>query len=182
MKRLNDLTHSWLARSVLGLVLISAVASGARAQQLNLNCSLLVDSLESNITLSLKTAETLLTDLRSGAHPDGTLVGEAGPQYLPKYIDLANLASVRILLVIDDLTAMNQIGADCIEAGHYKTVIGQARSANNIDQYLHEKFARANSETSVFLTITTARTLLTRAINHKKDVLGALVAEGYFLQ
>ena len=77
---------------------------------------------------------------------------------------------------------MNQIGADCIEARHFKAVIGRARSANNIDQYLHEKFTSASSETSVFLTSETAKSLLGRAIKHKKNVLGVLVAEGYFLQ
>ena len=130
----------------------------------------------------MKTAETLLTNINAGAHPDATLIGETGPQYLPNYIDLTNLVSVKTLAVIDDLDAMNQIGPDCIEVGHFKTVIGQAKNANNIDQYLHEKFTSASSETSVFLTIATARTLLSRAINHKKNVLGTLVAEGYFLQ
>ena len=165
---------------MFALLLAWAAIPGARAEQLN--CSLVIDSLESNITFSLKTAETLLSDINAGAHPQGTLVGNTGRQSLTNYTSLANIVSDRISLVIDDLGAMNKIGTDCIEAGHFQTAIGQARSANNIDRYLHEKFASAGSETSVFLTIATARTLLERAIAHKKNVLSALVAEGYFLQ
>ena len=180
MKLLPKGTTCWTATWLFGLLLAMPWSPSAIAQQLN--CSLLIDSLESNITHSLKTAETLLTDLSAGAHPGGTLVGETGSQSLTNYGTLANLVSARISLVIDDLNAMNQIGADCIEAGHFKTVIGQARSANNIDQYLHEKFTSASSEPSVFLTIATARTLLGRAIKHKKNVLSDLVAQGYFLQ
>ena len=124
----------------------------------------------------------LLTDLSAAAHPDGTLIRESSSRSLTNFTTLANLVSARTSLVIDDLNAMNQIGTDCIEAGHFKTVIGQARSANNINQYLHEKFDSASSEQSVFLTTATARTLLGRAIKHKKNVLSDLVAEGYFLQ
>ena len=180
MKRLPKGTSCWFATWLFGLLLTMPWSPSARAQQLN--CSLLIDSLESNITHSLKSAETLLTDLSAAAHPDGTLVRETSSQSLTNYTTLANLVSVRISLAIDNLNSMNQIGADCIEARHFKTVIGQARSANNINQYLHEKFDSASSEQSVFLTTATARTLLGRAIKHKKNVLSDLVAEGYFLQ
>ena len=154
--------------AIVGFALLLAWASIPSARAEKLSCSLLTDSLESNITLSLKTAETLLSDINAGAHPEGTLVGEIGRQFLTNYIGLANIVSDRISLVIDDLSAMDKIGVDCIEASHFKTAIGQARSANNINQYLHEKFAGASSETSVFLTVATARTLLGRAIGHKK--------------
>lgn len=180
MRRIIDNFFAFGALSTLVLLLSAASINGARAQQLN--CSLLIDNLESNITLSLKTAETLLSDLNAGAYPDGTLIGATGRPLLTNYTDLANRISDRVSLVIEDLNAMNQIGADCIAAGHFKTVIAQARSANNIDRYLHDKFTSADSEPSVFLTVSTARTLLSRAIGHKKNVLSALVAEGYFLQ
>ncbi|MDH3737995.1 MAG: hypothetical protein OER92_02295 [Alphaproteobacteria bacterium] len=173
-------TYAPISIFVVALSLALSSVSGAHAQQLN--CSLLVDSLESNITLSLKTAETLLNDITIAAHPQGMLVGETGRQALTNYIVLADQASARMSLVLDDLSAMNQIGAECIKEGHYVSTIGQARSANNIDRYLNEKFTGASSETSVFLTVATAVTLLARAIGHKKSVLSALVAEGYFLQ
>lgn len=170
----------WFATAIFALLSAAISAPGAKAEQLN--CSLLTDSLETNITLSLKTAETLLNKLNSSADPESALLVDALPQVATDYVNLTSVAATRISLVIDDLNAMEQIGAACIDGNHYTAVVRQAANANNIDQYLHEKFTSLGAEQSVFLTTATAKSLLGRAISHKKNVLGVLVAEGYFLR
>lgn len=180
MQRLPARDYRRIATPVVGLLLALIATSGVKAEQLN--CSLLTDSLETNITLSLKTAETLLSNLNSGPDPESALLTEALPQNLTDYVNLTNVAAARISLVIDELHAMEKISAECIERDHYKAAIRQAANARNIDQYLHEKFTILGAEQSVFLTTASAKSPLGRAISHKKNVLGVLVAEGYFLR
>lgn len=180
MKRLSQIICFPVVVWTFALISIGFLNTSAKAEQIS--CLLLIESLESNITLSLRTSETLLANLSADAPPGGTLIGDKDQQFLIKNISLVDLVSAKISLVLEDLNAMNQIGTDCIEVGHFNAVVGQARSAYNIDQYLHEKFTSASSETAVFLTIATAQSLLGRAINHKKNILSALVADGYFLQ
>ena len=180
LKRLSALAFRWFSAAMFGLLLASIAPFGAQAEQVN--CSLVIDSLETNITLSLRTAETLLNDLNLVTAQPGALLREVAPSNLVGYANLANFSSAKMSLVINDLNAMNRIGTACMEGGHYKAMIGQAKNASNIDEYLHDNFTIASSDQAVFLTRATAMTLLSRAISHKKNVLGVLVAEGYFLR
>ena len=180
LKRSSVLAFRWFPATLFGLLLSSFAPSGAQAEQVN--CSLIIDSLETNITLSLRSAETLLNDLNLVTEPQAALLREVAPRNLVGYANLANFAAAKVTLVINDLNAMNRIGTACMEGGHYKAMIVQATNASNIDEYLHDKFTSASSDQAVFLTTATARTLFGRAIGHKKKVLGILVAEGYFLR